>query len=86
VITDSTGGFLKAEHLTVSIASYGSASGLGGASSAGAGGGGQIVTYTVTYEQPFLTGAWINVIGGTASMIHSATIVVKNEPFDNATC
>jgi Flp pilus assembly protein TadG len=87
IITSSTGGFLKPAQLTVSIGSYGSASGLsGGIPAAGAGTGGQIVTYTVTYAQPFLTDAWVKLIGGSASLTHQATVVVKNEPFDNATC
>jgi hypothetical protein len=87
IITGSTGGFLKADHLTVSLGSYGSASALsGGTAVAGAGTGGQIVTYTVTYQQPYLTGAWVDLIGGSASLTHQATVVVKNEPFDNATC
>ena len=51
---------------------------------AGAGTAGQIVSYTATYVQPFLTGMWVNLIGGSASMTHQASVVVKNEPFDNA--
>ena len=87
VITSSFGGFLKPQNLTVSTAAYGNAADLsGGIPVAGAGTGGQIVRYTVTYTQPFLTGAWINLIGGAAALTHTATIVVKNEPFDNATC
>jgi hypothetical protein len=88
LITNAYGGFLKDANLTVSTGSYGSASGLsgGGLPVAGAGTGGQIVTYTVTYVQPFLTGAWMNLIGGSASLTHQATVIVKNEPFDNATC
>jgi hypothetical protein len=43
---------------------------------------GQIVTYTATYVQPFLTGTWLNL----TSLTHKATVVVKNEPFENATC
>jgi len=86
IITGSFGGILKDANLTVSTGSYGSASGLsgGGLPAAGSGTGGQIVTYTVTYKQPFLTGIWVNLIG--ASLTHQATVVVKNEPFDNATC
>jgi Flp pilus assembly protein TadG len=85
MITNSTGGFLKPENLTVSIGSYGSASDLGGGTPvAGARTAGQIVSYTATYVQPFLTGMWVNLIGGSASMTHQASVVVKNEPFDNA--
>ncbi len=87
MISNSTGGFLKPANLTVSIQSYGNASDLtAGTPVAGAGNGGQIVTYSVTYTQPFLTGAWINLIGGSPLLTHRANIVVKNEPFDDATC
>jgi Flp pilus assembly protein TadG len=87
VITSSTGGFLNPANLTVSTASYANASELSsGTPVAGAGTGGQVVTYTVTYRQPFLTSAWINFIGGPAALTHQATVVVKNEPFSNATC
>lgn len=86
IITHSAGGFLQLVHLTVSITTDGSASGLsGGTPVAGAGTGGQVVTYNVTYEQPALTGAWLN-FGGWNRLVHRASVVVKNEPFDNATC
>ncbi len=86
IITGSYGGFLKDANLTVSTGSYGSASGLsdGSLPIAGFGNGGQIVTYRVTYNQPFLTGIWLNLVG--ASLTHQATVIVKNEPFDDATC
>lgn len=88
IITSSTGGFLKGANLTVSTAAYGNASDLSGNTFAsGAGTGGQIVSYSVTYTQPFLTGvAWTNFVGGSGAITHRATVVVKNEPFDNATC
>lgn len=84
VITNSTGGFLTPARVNVTTNAYGSASALGsGSPVVGAGTAGQIVTYYVTYAQPFLTGAWINLIGGPAFITHQATVVVKNEPFDN---
>jgi Flp pilus assembly protein TadG len=87
LITNATGGLLNPARLTVSTASYGNVSGLsGGVPVAGAGSGGQVVTYVITYEQPYLTGAWLHFVGGSASIVHQATIVVKNEPFDNGTC
>jgi Flp pilus assembly protein TadG len=86
IITSSAGGFLKSEHLTVTTGTFPSASGVsGGITVTGAGNGGQVVTYTATYEQPSLTGAFLN-FGGWDRMVHRASIVVKNEPFDNATC
>ena len=85
IITGSTGGFLKSDpaHLTVTMEA--STSPSGGTPVAGAGSGGQIVTYTVDYKQPFLTGAFA-LIGGSASLTHRVIAVVKNEPFDNAPC
>jgi Flp pilus assembly protein TadG len=88
VITASTGGFLSPTRVNVTTGAYGNASGLSGATTdSSAGIGGQIVTYQVTYTQPFLTGAWVSLIGGPAAITHQATVVVKNEPFDdNAPC
>jgi Flp pilus assembly protein TadG len=85
IITSSTGGFLKSANVTVSTAAYGNASDLSsGTPVAGAGTGGQVVTYNVTYTQPLLTGAaWMNLVGGSAAITHHATVVVKNEPFDD---
>jgi Flp pilus assembly protein TadG len=86
IITNSAGGFLKLANLTVSITTDGSASGLGGGTPvAGAGDGGQVVTYNVTYAQTALTGAWLN-FGGWGSLVHRTSLVVKNEPFDNVPC
>jgi hypothetical protein len=59
---------------------------LGGTAVAGAGLGGQVVTYNVTYTQPFITLAWLNMVGAPEQLIHRATVVVKNEAFDDATC
>ena len=83
VITSSTGGFLDPARVNVTTNAYGNASDLSGTPVAGAGTAGQIVTYLVTYTQPFLTGAWITLIGGPATITHQATVVVKNEPFDD---
>jgi Flp pilus assembly protein TadG len=86
IVAESSGRILDAERLTVRTEAFGSASGMGGASAAGAGGGGQVALYTVTYIQPFLTGVWLRLVGGPEHLTHTTTIVVKNEPFDNATC
>jgi hypothetical protein len=86
LITNSTGNVLKPERLSVSMGAVGSASGLGGTAVAGAGLGGQVVTYNVTYTQPFITLAWLNMVGAPEQLIHRATVVVKNEAFDDATC
>lgn len=86
IISNTTGNVIKAERLSVTMGAVGSASALGGAATAGAGLGGQVVTYSVTYTQPFITLAWLNMIGGPEHLVHRATVVVKNEAFDDATC
>ena len=86
LITSSSGNVLKPDRLNLTLASYGSASQMGGASSSGAGLGGQVVVYTATYTQPFLSLAWLHLGGGPAALTHTATVAVKNEAFDNATC
>ncbi len=85
MIRNSAGGLFATGLLNISIQS---SSGLSGSNPvAGPGTGGQVVIYTVTYNQPFLTGgAWASLVGLASSLQHRATVIVKNEPFDNATC
>ena len=52
----------------------------------GAGAGGQVVTYTLTYRQPFMTGGLAAILMGAPHIDHQATIVIKNEPFLDAPC
>jgi Flp pilus assembly protein TadG len=86
IVQHYTGRLLTVGRLTVTTGAHNSASSMGGAATPGAGGAGQVVTYNVTYTEPFLTGVWLNMIGGPTEIVHRATIVVKNEAFDNATC
>jgi len=86
MVSSTAGGILRPERLTVTTAAFGSASGLGGASTPGAGVGGQVVTYSLRYEEPFLTGLWLQLVGGPDRIVHQASLVVKNEMFANATC
>jgi Flp pilus assembly protein TadG len=86
MITRSSADILRPERLTVTLGAYSSASRMGDPPVAGAGTGGQVVTYTVTYRQPFLTGAWMNLIGGPAEIVHRSAIIVRNEAFADATC
>jgi Flp pilus assembly protein TadG len=86
IVQHYTGRLLNVSRLTVTTGAHNSASTMNAAPTAGAGGAGQVVTYTVTYTEPFLTGVWINMLGGPAEIVHRATVVVKNEAFDNATC
>ncbi len=86
LIAQSTGNVLRPERLVVSMASVGSASELGAPSVAGPGLGGQVVTYDVAYTEPFITLAWLRLVGGPDRIVHRATVMVKNEAFDNASC
>ncbi len=73
-------------NLTVATATWSNLGGVTGGGTAGAGTGGQITSYTITYVQPWLTGAVAARIWGGAGFTHRSTIVVKNEPFADATC
>ncbi|WP_270936810.1 TadE/TadG family type IV pilus assembly protein [Falsiroseomonas oryzae] len=86
IITSSTGGMLRADRLVVSLGAHGSPATMGAQPVVGAGLGGQVVTYAVTYTQPFLSSVWLGLIGGPDRLIHRASVVVKNEAFDNAVC
>jgi Flp pilus assembly protein TadG len=87
LVTVSTGGMLRAANLTVSTAAWSAVNGAGtGTGTQGAGSGGQIVAYSLTYRQPFITGAVAAAIWGGDSFLHRAFLLVKNEPFENATC
>ncbi len=88
IITSITGGFLRAENLSVTAASHDGyaaiEAGLPGTS--GPGGGGQIVSYTITYRQSFITEIFLPLLTGVSYFDHQATIIVRNEPFSNANC
>jgi Flp pilus assembly protein TadG len=86
IVEHYTGRLLTVGRLQVTTGAHNSPSGMGGTATPGAGGAGQVVTYNVTYTEPFLTGVWLNMLGGPAEIVHRATVVVKNEAFDNATC
>ena len=87
LVTQATGGMLKSANLTVTTTSWSNVSGAGtGTGTAGAGSGGQIIAYTLTYRQPFITGALASSLFGGNSFTHQAYLMVKNEPFENAAC
>jgi hypothetical protein len=86
LVANATGSILTAERIQVTTAAHDSPSDMGQTPTPGAGTGGQVVTYDVTYIEPFLTGAWLRVIGGPEHLVHRAVVVVKNEAFDNAVC
>ncbi len=82
LVLQSSGGLLSASNLTLSEASYSSyaaaAGGTGGTS--GAGNAGQVVQYTLSYTQAFLT-PLAPLITGKAAIIHQSVVTVLNEPF-----
>ena len=88
LITRATNGLIKDNSdlviTTTNWSGVGGAGGGGGA--AGAGGRGAIVSCTVSYRQPFITGAIANRLWGGSDFRHSAFLIVKNEPFDNEPC
>lgn len=86
MLSNSTNGFLKQSDLTVTATAWSGVSGVSGTGAASPGTGGQIVRYDVAYPQPFITFAWLNLFGGPAVVTHRASVVIKNEPFENATC
>jgi Flp pilus assembly protein TadG len=86
IVQHYTGRLLNVSRLNVTTGAHNSASAMSGAATPGAGGASQVVTYSITYTEPFLTGVWINMLGGPPEIVHRATVVVKNEAFDNATC
>lgn len=84
LVSHSTGGLIKLDssRLTVATASYSSLGTITGTGAENAGGGGAIVAYTITYQQPFLTGGVAATFWGGNGVTHRTTIVVKNEPFE----
>ncbi|MBR0682485.1 pilus assembly protein [Roseomonas eburnea] len=88
MIVRATNGMIKDNSdLTVVTEAWGGVSGAGGGSGAeGAGSGGQIVSYTITYDQPFISGGIAASFWGGNSIRHRAFLMVKNEPFENETC
>lgn len=87
MIARSTGGMLRTSNLTVETRTWSGVSGAGqGQGTEGAGAAGQIVSYRLTYRQPFVTGIVAANLWGGTEFVHSAFLIVKNEPFENATC
>ncbi len=85
LVISTTGGLLLTSRLTMSETSYGAFSSIGNASAAtpGPGTAGQVVQYTLSYAQPFITPLAAVVIGNP-TLIHHATVVVLNEPFPSS--
>jgi Flp pilus assembly protein TadG len=87
LVSAATNGFIRAgSNLTVTTRTWSNLGTLTGEGAANAGTGGQITSYTIRYLQPFITGPVAAMLWGGAGFTHEATIVIKNEPFEDTTC
>jgi Flp pilus assembly protein TadG len=82
LVIQNSGNLLLASRLQIAEASYASfaAVAAGGASTPGPGTASQVVQYTFTYTQPYLTPI-AAAITGRQQLIHSVQVTVLNEPF-----
>ena len=84
LIVSSTGGLLNPSRVNVTATSYANpssyAAGIGKTSGSN-GFSGSMVVYSITYNQPFLTGLPTLVSSGATSINHQATVIVQNEPY-----
>jgi len=82
IVIQNSGGLLQPSRLQITEAGYASFATLaaGGDSTPGPGVAGQVVHYTFTYTQPYLTPI-AAAITGQSQMIHSIQVTVLNEPF-----
>lgn len=81
-IISTSAGILIPANLSLTSQAYASpiSYGAGGSAVASTGSSGQLVIYTVSYQQSFLTGFPAAVLG-YSSVAHTATLIVQNEPF-----
>ncbi len=87
LVSASTGGLIRSgANLTVTTEAWSNLGTIAGNGTAGAGNGGQITSYVISYRQTFITGAVAASLWGSDGFTHQTTIVIKNEPFENATC
>jgi len=85
IVINATGGLLQLSRLALVETAYPTVSYFvtSTAGSAGAGGPTQIVQYSLTYTQPYLTGIPA-LIMGQSFIAHHATVVVLNEPYSSS--
>jgi Flp pilus assembly protein TadG len=80
LVIANSGNLLRADRLQVAATSYANFAAIGGGGTAGPGNAGQVVQYTFTYTQPYLTPVAATVTG-TSQVVHTLQLVVQNEPF-----
>lgn len=87
-VARESGGLVAESRLRVTTQTFSSATDLAAGTNptASRGSGGQFVTYTLRYEQPLLSLAWLPLTNGAPNLVHTAVVTVKNEPFGNARC
>jgi len=83
LVIQSSGNLLSPTRLAISENDYASFAAVGGTAppaGTGPGSGGQVVQYTLSYNQPFLTPLPAALLG-QAGITHQTTLTVLNEPF-----
>jgi Flp pilus assembly protein TadG len=82
LVIQNSGNLLLPNRLQITEASYASFAAVtaGGAGTPGPGNASQVVQYTFTYTQPYLTPV-ATAITGQQNLIHSVHVTVLNEPF-----
>jgi hypothetical protein len=84
IVLQNSGGLLQASRLVITESSYANFAALaGGGGATGPGSGGQVVQYSFTYTQPYLTPIAM-AITGAQQMVHNVTVTVLNEPFPSS--
>jgi Flp pilus assembly protein TadG len=87
MVSAATNGMIRqGANLTVTTNTWGNLGVIAGQGTPDAGAGGQITSYTIRYQQRFITGVLASSIWGGNAFTHQTTIVIKNEPFDNTAC
>lgn len=82
LVSRSTAGLIQNNaQLTVTTASWTGLGGFTGNGTPGEGFGSEIVSYTITYRQPFISGVIAESLWGGDSITHRTTIIIMNEPF-----
>ena len=76
----NSGNLLRVDRLQIVETSYANFAAIGSGGTAGPGNAGQVVRYTFTYTQPYLTPI-APTVTGASQVVHTLQLVVQNEPF-----
>jgi Flp pilus assembly protein TadG len=85
IVLQYSGGLLQISRLQITEQAYADFPSLaaGRAGTPGPGTGGEVVQYTFTYTQPYIT-PFAAAIAGQSQVIHSVRLTVVNEPFPSS--